>query len=69
MGFGTYDHIASQTSPYSNSLDRYYYMKTWRMVDSYPNFILTAEHKLLAYPQESYLLSQFAHQSKGDKQN
>jgi hypothetical protein len=39
------------------------------MVDSYPNFFHTAEHKLLAYPQESNLLSRSAHRSEGDKQN
>jgi hypothetical protein len=37
------------------------------MVDSYPNFFHTAEHKLLAYPQGSDLLAQSVHRSEGDK--
>jgi hypothetical protein len=39
------------------------------MVDSYPNFFHTTDHKLLIYPLESDLLSRSVHQSKGDKQN
>jgi hypothetical protein len=33
------------------------------MVDSYPNFFCTTEHRLLAYPQGSDLLSQSVHRS------
>jgi hypothetical protein len=46
MGFGTYDHIASQMAPSSNSLDNYCYRRTRHMVDSYPNLFCTIEHKL-----------------------
>jgi hypothetical protein len=39
------------------------------MVDSYPNFIHTAERRLSTYPRESVLLSQFVNRSESDKQN
>jgi hypothetical protein len=39
------------------------------MVDLYPNFFHSVEHKLLAYSQGSDLLSRSVHRSKGDKQN
>jgi hypothetical protein len=39
------------------------------MVDSYPNFFPTIEHKLLAYLPESDLPSRSVHQSEDDKQN
>jgi hypothetical protein len=44
-------------------------MKNRRVVDSYPNFARTAEHKLSAYIQGSDLLSRSIHQFEGDKQN
>jgi hypothetical protein len=37
------------------------------MVESYPNFFHTTEHKLLAYPQGSYLLPRSVHRFEGDK--
>jgi hypothetical protein len=67
MAFGTYDLIASQTLPSSNSLDSYCCRRTQRTVDSYPNSFHTVEHELLAYPQGPDLLSQTVHRSVGDK--
>jgi hypothetical protein len=51
MGFGTYDHIASQTVSPLNSIDNYFCRGTWRTVDSYPNLNCIVGHKLSAYPQ------------------
>jgi hypothetical protein len=68
-GFGTYDHIASSTVLSSNPLDSYCCWRIRRTVDSYSNFFRTTVHKLLAYAQESDLLSRFVHWSEGDKQN
>jgi hypothetical protein len=65
--FSTYDHIASQMAPSSNSLDSYCCKRTWHMTDSYPNFFRIVRHKLLAYLLEFDLLSRSDHQSKGDK--
>jgi hypothetical protein len=67
--FNIYDHIAYQTAPYSNPLDRYCCRRTRHMTDSYPNFFYIAEHKLLAYLLESDLLFWSNHQSEDDKQN
>jgi hypothetical protein len=48
MGFDTYDHIASQMVPSSNSLYSYCCRKNRHTVDSYPNFFCNAEHRLSA---------------------
>jgi hypothetical protein len=37
------------------------------MVDPYPNFFRTVEHKTSAYPQECDLLSWSIYRSKGNK--
>jgi hypothetical protein len=55
--------------PSSDSLDNYYCMRTWHMVDSYPNSFHIAEHKLSAYPQEPDLLPRSNDQSEDDKSN
>jgi hypothetical protein len=68
-GFDTYDHIVSRTLPSSNYFGSYCCRKTQRMIDSYPNFFCTIEHKLSTSSRESDLLSQFVHRSEGDKQN
>jgi hypothetical protein len=39
------------------------------MIDSYPNFFHTTEHKLSAYLLRSDLSSQFDHRSEDDKKN
>ncbi len=69
MGSDTYDHIASQTVPSSDSLHSYCCQKTWHTVDSYPNFLDVSKHKLLAYLQEFGWLTQFDHPSVGDRLN
>jgi hypothetical protein len=63
-GFGTYEYIASQMAPSSNSLGNYCCRRTQHMTDSYLNIFRIAEHKLSAYIQESDWLSRFDHQEK-----
>jgi hypothetical protein len=69
MGFGTYNHIASQMLLYSISLSNYCYRRTRRTVDSYSNFFCTTEHMLLSISSGYDLLARPVHWSEGDKQN
>jgi hypothetical protein len=41
--------ITLQTVPSSSSFDNYYHWRTQPRVESYPNFLDTPKHKLLAY--------------------
>jgi hypothetical protein len=69
MGSNTYDHIASQTVPSSNSIHSYYCRKTHHTVYSYPNLFHTIEHRLSAYSWGSDLLARSVHRSKGNNKN